>query len=541
MKLSIFPDPVKITEKTGSFKLSKTLLGFLKSPPVKFKEYSSFLATFNVLLVVAPGEKQIEGIGTEGYTMVVSPENIIISANTEAGCYYGIQTLRWLLPPRSLVYEIPCCEILDYPRYPYRGYMLDEARYFLGMDTVKSVLDWMALLKLNRFHWHLTEDQGWRVEIKKYPKLVEVGSKRASTPISGNNWRYDKDDGDGIPHEGFYTQDQIREIIDYAAVRHITIIPEIEMPGHATAALASYPEVRCTLPDDFPPEGAHVFGRFLDGPNINVSSYWGVHSTIFCVGNPKAVEFIQDVLKEVSDLFPSPIIHIGGDEVPKVQWICCNRCQGKKEELGLSTEEDLQIAFTADIIDYLASLGKKTMLWNEHSDDSLAERKEHVICQYWTGRLEKVNGFIEQGGNLVMSPSSHVYVDHAYHFLPLKRMYHYDPMGIETLRSISELAAEKADSGGILGVEAEMWGEVFQNREQVEYCTFPRIFALVDIAWKPQDAKNYDRFLERLPPALERLDAMGITHATLEQANPSDEAIEQETKNPKFGTYMYFD
>lgn len=540
--VTIFPDPVNLDEKSGFFDLPAEAIDLLKEPPTDFNQYSNNLARFNVLLVVAPEIKQIEAIGTEGYTIAVNPEKIIISANSETGCFYGIQTLRWLSPVKDGNAEIPCCEILDYPRYPYRGYMLDEARYFLGIEAVKSILDWMALLKLNRFHWHLTEDQGWRIEIKKYPKLVEIGSKRESTSVYRNNWQiYGRENSDGIPHEGYYTQDQVKEIIEYANARHIMIIPEIEMPGHATAALASYPEVRCTLPDDIPPEGAHVFGRFLDGPNIKVSSFWGVHSNLFCVSNPKTISFIQNVLQEVANLFPGPIVHIGGDEVPTTQWMCCERCQQKMEELDLDSEEQLQIRFTGEIIDYLAGLGKKTMLWNEHSDHTLAERKDHVICQYWTGTLEKVNNFIEEGGKLVMSPSSHVYIDHAYHFLPLEKIYHYEPLGFETAKSISDLAAEKADAGGILGVEAPMWGEVFQNLEQVEYCTFPRIFAVADIAWSPRDAKNYDRFLQRLPPALERLDAMGITHATLQQANPSKEAIDRERENPKFGTYMYFD
>ncbi len=542
----IFPQPAKITESTGSFALPAKALDLLTNPSAKFQVGSGQLAMLKVQLHVAPGGSPIAGIGAEGYTLNVSKDGITIDANSETGCFYGTQTLRWLLqsggsPSGTETFSVGCCEILDYPRFPYRGYMLDEGRYFLGVDVVKSVLDWMAFLKLNRFHWHLTEDQGWRIEIKKYPKLTEIGSKRDSTPIYRNNRPPNGvENSDGIPHGGFYTQEQIKGIIEYAAQRHIVVVPEIEMPGHATAALASYPEMRCLLPEDFPPQGADIFGHHLDGTDIKVASNWGVFANILCASNPKAIEFVHDILKEVSGLFPGPIVHIGGDEVPKAQWMCCDRCQDKMATLGLKTEEDLQKSFTAEIIDYLASLGKKTMLWNEHTDDTLAARKENVICQYWTGSPERVNGFLENDGRVLMSPSSFVYVDMSYYTLPLKKVHDYDPLGAETVKAISKLAVKMADAGGIVGVEAPMWGEVFQSKAQVEYCTFPRVLAVADTCWAPQDNKNYARFKERVGTALKLLDAMGINHATLEEADPSEAAIERAKKDPKFGSYMFF-
>ena len=545
----IFPLPVKITESPGSFALLAEVIELLANPIVDYQKLSDQLVKFEINLHITSNNAPIGGIGTEGYTLKVSKDGIKIDANSEPGCFYGIQTLRWLLhpggsttgKPTSKTLTVGCCEIVDYPRFPYRGYMLDEGRYFLGMDVVKSILDWMALLKLNRFHWHLTEDQGWRIEIKKYPRLTEIGSKRDGTPIYRNGRPPDGvKNSDGVPHGGFYTQEQIKEIIGYATKRHIVVVPEIEMPGHATAAMASYPEMRCILPDDFPPQGADIFGHHLDGTNIKVASNWGVFANILCASNPKAIEFVHDILKEVADLFPGPIVHIGGDEVPKAQWMCCERCQEKIRTLGLKTEEDLQQTFTAEIIDYLARLGKKTMLWNEHTDETLAERKEHVICQYWTGSPERVNGFLERGGKLLMSPSSFVYVDMAYSTLPLKKVYYYDPLGPETLKAISKEAAKKAAEGGIIGVEAPMWGEVFQSKAQVEYCTFPRAFAIADTCWTPQDKKDHARFMERVAIALEFWDALGIKHATLAEADPSDDAIELAKKNPKFGSHMYF-
>ncbi len=542
--ITIFPDVVKYIKKRGSFLVSTSMLSVLSRQTMDFPSYSTELKKFNIFTSIAPNDAPIGRIGAEGYTLVVSNDDITISANTETGCFYGFQTLRWLLLTQDYQGKdmiVDSCEIVDYPRFPYRGYMLDEARYFLGMNMVRSIIDWMALLKLNRFHWHLTEDQGWRVEIKQYPSLTTIGSKREGTPRYRNRQPpIGEDSHDGTPHGGFYTQDQIKELIDYAARRHVTVIPEFEIPGHATAALASYPEMRCILPDDLPPEGADIFGHHLDGKNIKVSSKWGVHANLFCASNPKTVAFIKDVLSEFASLFPGPVIHIGGDEVPKAQWMCCERCQEKIESMSLASEEDLQKVFTAEIVDYLASLGKKTMLWNEHTDESLAERKDNVICQYWTGSPEKINSFLERDGKVIMSPSSHVYVDLAYYALPLKKVYHYDPLGFQTLQAISDVAAEKAAAGGILGVEAPMWGEVYQNKAQVEYCTFPRVLAIADIGWVQQDGKNYSRFVERVVKALDVLDLLRINHASLPDADPSEESIDLAKKDPKFGRYMYF-
>ncbi|MBN2150151.1 MAG: beta-N-acetylhexosaminidase [Candidatus Lokiarchaeota archaeon] len=542
---AIFPLPVKITEIAGSLAVPEKVLDALAGPSAGFQAYADRLARLDVQLHTSPINTPIAGIGTEGYTLRVSNDGIAIGANSEAGCFYGAQTLRWMLQPDGSGETCTCqagfCEIMDYPRFPYRGYMLDEGRYFLGVDVVKSVLDWMALLKLNRFHWHLTEDQGWRAEIKKYPRLTEIGSKRDSTPRYRNREPPNGEtNSDGTPHCGFYTQEQVKDVVAFAGRRHITIVPEIEMPGHATAALASYPEMRCVLPDDLPPGGADVLGRHLDGSNIKVATRWGVSANILCAGNPKTIDFLHDILKEVVDLFPGPVIHIGGDEVPKTQWICCERCQERIANLGLKSEEELQKAFTAEIIDYLASLGKQTMLWNEHTDEGLAARKDNVICQYWTGSLDKVAGFLEKGGRLVMSPSSHVYVDHSYALLPLRKVYHYEPLGEEAEKALSKRAFESASSGGIIGVEAPMWGEVFKSKWQVEYCTFPRLLAVADIAWAPKGAKDHAGFMKRVERALEYLDVLKINHATLEDADPSDATIERAKKHPDFGGYAYF-
>lgn len=551
MTIAIFPDPVKITSQPGTLAVPARLSKQLEEPIVDVNEFNRTFAVDPIRVSIAGKEDRIDGIGTEGYVLTIDPSQATVRANGITGCFYGIQSIRWLLHQAcmdagmladdDLTVEVPCCEIVDYPRFPYRGFMLDEARYFLGMDAVKSVLDWMGLLKLNRFHWHVTEDQGWRLEIAGYPRLTEIGSRRDSTPRFRNRMPLDgKENSDATPHGGFYTRAQVREIVEHAALRHVTIVPEIEMPGHATAALASYPEVRCILPDDLPPGGALVLGHQLDGPDIKVSTRWGVHANIFCAGNPRTIEFLHDVLGEVAAMFPGPIIHVGGDEVPKAQWMCCDRCQQRMADLGLVVEEDLQKAFTAGIVDHLAGLGKTTMLWNEHTDESLASRKDHVICQYWTGTIDKLAGFLERGGRVVMSPSSHVYVDLAYHALPLRKVHEYEPLGEDAVRALGKAAFERAAAGGILGIEAPMWGEVFTSRQQMEHCAFPRVLAVADTCWTPAGRKDHARFMTRLGVALPFLDRLGIAHASIEEADPDEAAIERARQGPDHGHYMSF-
>ncbi len=408
----------------------------------------------------------------EGYSLVVSPDRIVISASGAAGVFYGIQSLIQLLlvstDNRRAIGQAAnfrCAAIEDKPRFPWRGFMLDEGRYFLGKAFVKRLLDVLAHYKFNTFHWHLTEDQGWRVAIKKYPKLVEIGSKRKGTSVH-RNAPFLKIDN--IPHEGHYSKDDFAEIIEYAAERFITIVPEIEMPGHSMAALAAYPEYSCT------------------GGPFDVQPTWGIKKDVYCVGKDKTVAFLKDVLDEVMDIFPSKVIHIGGDEVPKDRWRACPDCQAKIKALNLPSEQELQVHFTNDISKYIASKGKRIMGWNEILSDNL---DPSAICQHWTGPVEPIVAQLEKGRDVVGSLSQNVYVDLRYDKVPMRKCYDYDP----AYPGLSEEAKSH-----VLGIETPLWGEVFQSDEQAFWYAFPRALAIAEAAWTAAGKKDYARFVDKV-------------------------------------------
>jgi hexosaminidase len=462
----------------------------------------------NCILITQSNDSKLPN--PEGYQLKINNSTYQIEALEEVGIFYGFQTLRQflfnhLLPiSKKPSFIGPDCEIVDYPRFPWRGFMLDEARYFLGKGAVKKVLDWMALLKLNRFHWHLTEDQGWRIEIKHFPKLTSIGSKRIGTPKLRNRNR----GHDGIPHEGFYTQTDIKEIVAYAQERFIEIIPEIEMPGHVQALLAVYPELSCT------------------GGPFEVSSIWGVHRDVACLGNEKVVPFFKQIIDEVVPLFPSKYLHLGGDEVPKDRWKTCPKCQAKIKEEGLTDEHHLQVEFTNTMVEYLASKGKEVICWNEVTDDRLDPR---TISQFWRGDFKNIFSFLELGGKTIVSPSSKYYVDITYEHVSLNTCYNYEPVPPDIANRFSK---------NILGVEAEMWGEVFKNVEKMEYCSFPRVLAIAESAWAPSTQKNLDHFLQKIPAFLRILDKFYITYTPLHVANPTLwERIKNHLK-PGFGHYL---
>ncbi|HTX92368.1 MAG TPA: beta-N-acetylhexosaminidase, partial [Anaerolineales bacterium] len=350
-------------------------------------------------------------LGREGYRLTTSPELISIEAPETAGVFYGIQSLRQLLPveieSRQALAEddwkVPGLAITDEPRFAWRGFMLDEGRHFQGKETVLLTLDLMALQKLNVLHWHLTEDQGWRIEIKKYPRLTEVGSQRAGTSSTITGPEHDH-----VPHGGFYTQEEIREIVKYAADRHITIVPEIEMPGHALAALAAYPELSCT------------------GGPFEVATHFGIFQDIYCAGKEATFTFLQDVLDEVMDLFPSPYIHIGGDEAPKKRWENCPDCQRRIEEKGLKDEHALQVYMTNRIAAYLDSKGRRVVGWNEILQDRLVPT---AIVQFWVrGRENLIKALRQDHRQTIMSTYLDAYLDHSYDLMPLSRAYNFEPV-----------------------------------------------------------------------------------------------------------------
>ncbi len=440
-------------------------------------------------------DSSLNRLGQEGYMLIIRPGTVVIKAVNTSGVFYGIQTLRSILPveieTRSLVVDmewvIPCMLIEDRPRFQWRGFMLDDGRYFHGKETVLLTLDLMALQKLNVLHWHLTEDQGWRIEIKKYPKLTEIGSRRA-----GTSKNFFQNNHDGIPHGGYYTQDDIREIVTYAADRNIMIVPEIEMPGHCMAALASYPNLGCT-----------------EGP-YDVATHFGIFPDIFCAGKETVFNFLQDVFDEVLDLIPAPFIHIGGDEAPKKRWKNCRFCQRRIKELGLPGEHALQIYFTNRIAAYIDKKGRKVVGWNEILQEGLLDT---AVVQYWARDYDRlIKAIRTEKRSVVMSPYLKTYLDHSYSLMPLSVAYNYEPIPVE-------LAVDKAER--IMGVEFPLWSEWVPNRARLDFQAYPRLTAMAETGWTIKSKKDFKYFLHRLETFTKRLDHFGIGYASLKTAEPA--------------------
>lgn len=436
----------------------------------------------------------LASLGNQGYRLTVSPEAVRVEAPELAGVFYGIQSLRQLLPveieerrPVSGVdWRIPCMTITDQPRFAWRGFMLDEGRHFQGQETVLQMLDLMALQKLNVFHWHLTEDQGWRIEIRKYPRLTEIGSRRAGTRNGFTAGRHD-----GVPHGGYYTQAEIRAIVAYAAERHITIVPEVEMPGHSVAALAAYPELSCT------------------GGPFEVATHFGIFPDIFCAGKETTFAFLQDVLDEVMELFPSPYLHIGGDEAPKKRWKNCPDCQRRIREQGLKDSHALQVYFTNRIAAYLDSKGRHAIGWNEILQDGLAES---AVVQFWArGRQRLLAAIRAEHRQTVMSSCLSTYLDYPYRLLPLRRLYRYEPV---------PAGLDEESAASILGVESPLWTEWVPNRARLDYQAYPRLSALAETGWTPRERKSLPDFRRRLENFLSRLARLGVHPAALREADP---------------------
>ncbi len=504
--ITIIPQPVKIELRKGIFALNNNTIIFSDSNLINIAEY------FKQLLVSAAGlELNIKDLQKneansnsitlkiikdenvmkpEGYSLEVSTHKIEILGTTPQGIFYGIQTLRQLFPPEienlsneKIQLSVPGIYIVDYPRFSWRGFMLDESRHFFGKETVKKMLDLMASLKFNIFHWHLTDDQGWRIEIKRYPRLIEIGSKRKGTISSRKKL-------DGIPVSGYYTQEDLKEIIFYASKRFITVIPEVDVPGHVTAVLASYPELSCT------------------GGPFEVSTHFGVHKEVLCVGKDKVFEFVENVLNEVMEIFPSEIVHTGGDEVPKRRWQKCPDCQARIKKERLKSEEELQVYFTNRIADYLASKGRRLMGWNEILNAKLTS---NAICHYWFENFNRVIEHIKKGRSVVMSEMRAVYLNYPYNLMPLNITYEYDPIPDDL---------DKRFHKQILGIEACLWAEYVKDTKRLEWQVFPRLIAVAETGWTSKENKNFNSFLIRLDSYLKRLSFQKIKYA------PKDEFME---------------
>lgn len=436
-----------------------------------------------------------EGI-PEYYRIAVQPDGVFLNGNP-MGLLRGVSTLLQLLPtePKWEKVEIPGLKIEDKPRFAYRGLHLDAGRHFQPVSFVKKYIDYLFLHKYNYFHWHLTEDQGWRIEIKKYPKLTSIGACRNGTIIG----RYPGKGNDGQRHCGFYTQKQIREVVKYAADRGITVIPEIEMPGHSSAALAAYPELGCT------------------GGPYKVQETWGVFNDVYCAGNEKTYTFLEDVLKEAMALFPSSYIHVGGDECPKASWKKCAKCQKRMKEKGLKDEHELQSYFIQRMEKFLNQNGRTLIGWDEILEGGLAP---NAIVMSWRGEDGGIAA-AKQGHQVIMTPGSHVYLDHSQTrnedsvtiggYTNLEKIYSYEP--------VPAVLSEK-EAGYVLGAQGNVWTEYMRYPSKIEYMIFPRASALSEVLWSPKQSRNWSDFEKRLPALFHRYDLWRVNYSRAYMPKP---------------------
>jgi hexosaminidase len=505
--IHIIPEPVHLVAGEGQFVIDGSTSLIFKSREKDLRHAADFFNSYvknisgNTLRLNRKKDKPIEleikstpGIGEEGYLLEVTPESIHITANTKAGIVYGMETLFQTLPQvrTNAALAVPCMKVEDYPRFRYRGMHLDVCRHFFSPDMVKEYIDLLATYKFNTFHWHLCDDQGWRIEIKKYPLLTAVGAWRADR--TGIPWRESQPTQQGEPqtYGGYYTQEQIREIVAYAAERNITIIPEIEMPGHAAAALAAYPWLSCTQQ----PQSTLTGGVY---PKGNQSNY--------CVGNDSVFTFLEDVLTEVMDLFPSPYIHVGGDEVNKTSWKNDPRCQALKQKLGLKDENELQSYFIRRIENFLIAHHRKLIGWDEILEGGLAPE---ATVMSWRGESGGIQA-AKMKHDVIMTPGTPLYFDHYQAgpegepvaiggFNSLKMVYDYNPIPEEL---------DSADARYVMGAQGNVWAEFISTREHLEYMVLPRMLALSEALWTPLASKDFTDFYHRLQSQFRAFDEKG--------------------------------
>ncbi len=518
-RYDIVPLPVKITEKEGNFalengteicipaqnealkKIAEMFIQQIRTASgleLKIKEITgSETPQKGIVFTVS----KIDEIGAEGYKLWVEKGKIDIQANQPNGFFYAIQTLFQMLPPEVYSKEkvknnpdwsIACAEITDFPRFQYRGMHLDVARHLFPVEFIKKYIDLLAMQKMNRFHWHLTDDQGWRIQIDKYPKLNEIGSWRNGTLIGHYNDTFPQQ-FDNVRYGGFYTKAEAKEIVAYAASKYIEVIPEIEMPGHAVAAIAAYPELCCRKDTVF-----------------EVGKTFGVYDDVFCTTDT-VFTFLEDVLTEVMEIFPSQYIHIGGDECPKNNWRKCKHCQSMIKTHKLKDEHELQSYFIHRIEAFVNSKGKKIIGWDEILEGGLAP---NATVMSWRGDEEGVKAAM-QDHDVIMTPTSFCYLNYYQAdpqteplaiggFVPTQKVYSYNPMP-------ENLPADKQKY--IIGVQANLWTEYIKDSKLVEYMLYPRASAIAEIAWTPNERKNWDSFTKRMLTQFKRYDYLGVTYA----------------------------
>ena len=431
--------------------------------------------------------------GDESYRLVIDERGVRIHARASAGFLYAAQTFRQLLPPgieSRRPFEpvtLPCLEIEDSPRFAHRGFMLDVSRHFFSVTLVKRVLDLLALHKINRLHWHLTDDQGFRIPVDKYPLLTEVGGTRAETRIGGGVI-FGSKRMDGTPYSGFYSKDDIREVVAYARELSIEVIPEVDIPGHLVAALAAYPQYSCR------------------GKVKGVRTTWGISQDVLCVGKPGSLEFIKNILAEVAELFPYKHIHLGGDECPTVRWKKCPDCQRFMKEKGYEKEESLQAYCMNEMRTFMESKGFQVITWDEALTEELDTA---VIGQYWSpwGGLKRSVEAVKKGHKLIVSPAIHYYLDYSFEMIPLRGTYCFNP-------ALDGLSPEEQER--IMGVEAPLWTEFVDSEKRLHWQVFPQLTAVAESAWTQEEHKSFDDFMQRLDRFLARLKFQEVHHASKE-------------------------
>ena len=530
----VIPHPARVTDRTGEFQITaRTVIWTDRASASVGRQLALYLepATGFTLRVATGGavppraitlrqDASLKRLGAEGYSLEIRPGSVVARAPGNAGLFYAVQTIRQLLPPEvfreaavtGVQWRMPALSIEDRPRFAWRGGHLDVARHFMPKEFVKKYIDLLALHKFNVFHWHLTEDQGWRIEIKQYPRLTEIGAWRKETLV-GRKRKPGEAQYDGKRHGGFYTQEDAREIVAYAKARYINVIPEIEMPGHAMAAIAAYPELGVT------------------GEPVEVATHWGVFSDILNA-EPSTITFMQNILDEVMQIFPSRYIHIGGDEAEKSKWKASERIQARIKALGLKDEHELQSWFIREMDTFLVKRGRRLVGWDEILEGGLAE---NAVVMSWRG----VKGGIEAARakhDVVMAPTSHTYFDYAQSkapgepvsassFLPLETVYSYEPIPAEL---------EPQFATHVLGAQGQLWSEYMPTPKQVEYQAFPRMAALAEVVWSPKEVRDYRSFLGRLKDHEDRLRILDVNFRPLDRATVPQEATIRADCDPEF-------
>jgi hexosaminidase len=519
LPVEIIPEPISVEERGGYFKLNSSIEIYTNGDAEEdkiahyFQEQFALVSGYDLAFTKIEDRRNDQGIifellpgadslGDEGYLLNVKRRKIELSAHQPAGLFRGVQTLFQLMPHTiygeilvdNIDWKVPRVIIYDKPRYAWRGMHLDVSRHFFPKEFILRYIDMIAMHKMNVFHWHLTDDNGWRIEIEKYPKLTEIGA-----------WHVDREDmpwrevtppepGEEATYGGFYTKDEVREVVQYAAIRHITVLPEIEMPGHTSEVLAAYPELSCTG------------GPFYVQPG----SYWP-NIDIFCAGNEQTFEFLEGVLDEVIELFPIEYVHIGGDEATKTNWENCKKCQKRIKDEGLANEHELQSWFIKRMEKYLNSEGKKLIGWDEILEGGLAPEATVMSWRGFDGGIESAR----QGHDVVMSPVSHCYFDYYQAnpdfepvaiggFTTLKMVYGFDP---------TPPVLNTKEAKHILGGQGNVWTEYIPTPEHAEYMSTPRMTALAEVLWSPKEKLDWDSFRERLNYQFDRFDAMGINYS----------------------------